>query len=282
MLDMYYMNEQPLPLDDEYLQRVLCVRNTDEIRAYTNVLRDFFERTENGYIHSRCDRDLARLYDKSDKARASVEARWAKVRAKQNNDLHTDVSGTYNERNTNAILPNNLITHRPITKPKVKTTVELASQTQPSEEKKSDDVEKPVSKNQQLANEIFEHWKTVMNHPRSVLGDKTSKLISARLKEGFTVDMMKQAIDGCSKTPHNMGQNDRNTRYDSLDLILRDSGNVNRFIANAENPPVFSNKLTGAGNQTALAAMKWLESDSNDFDSHENLTEKEVFESKDV
>lgn len=160
-----------------------------------------------------------------------------------------------------------------------KNTVEFATQTQPVEEKKDVPVVKTKTASSEVE-EVFKHWQTVMNHPKAILSEKTTKLITARLKDGFTIGLLREAIDGCSKTPHNMGVNDRNTRYDSLELILRDGENVNRFIANNAKPPMHSNKLSAAGNQTAINAMRWLEGGGNDFDQPQNLTEKEVFESK--
>ena len=50
------------------------------------------------------------------------------------------------------------------------------------------------------------------------------------------LDLM-AAVDGCAKTPHNMGQNDRGERYDDLELICRDAAHVDRFRANATDPP---------------------------------------------
>jgi len=45
------------------------------------------------------------------------------------------------------------------------------------------------------------------------------------------------AIDGCHKTPHNLGDNDRNQKFLGLELIMRSSDQVIRFLENAKNPP---------------------------------------------
>ncbi len=70
-----------------------------------------------------------------------------------------------------------------------------------------------------------------MNSPRSVLDDKRRRLIAKALKTYSPADVCK-AIRGCSKTPHNMGQNERNTVYNGLDLILRDADHIERFMRN--------------------------------------------------
>lgn len=81
---------------------------------------------------------------------------------------------------------------------------------------------------------VFEYWQEVMGHPKAKLDDKRKRRVSARLKDGYTVDELKQATDGCKKSPHNMGENDTGTVYDDLELICRDAAHVDRFIAMAE------------------------------------------------
>lgn len=92
-----------------------------------------------------------------------------------------------------------------------------------------------MSANANDALEIFTHWKSVMKKSNnSLLNTKRTKAITARLKEGYTVDQIKLAITGCSMTPHNMGQNDNCKKYDDLELICRDGSNVERFAGNAQ------------------------------------------------
>ena len=107
----------------------------------------------------------------------------------------------------------------------------------PISERHQDDVpEEETEKRQRRGKEeidtVFEFWKTTMNHPRSVMDDKRKKFITAALKN-YSVDDLKISITGCSKTPHNIGQNDNNQRYDGLHIILKDSDNIERFIGNA-------------------------------------------------
>lgn len=95
--------------------------------------------------------------------------------------------------------------------------------------------------------EIFEFWKVTLNHPRSNLDDKRKALIRKHLKAGYSVKDLKSAVQGCANTAHNMGDNDRGQRYDSIELILRDSGQVDRFMGNDALQPVSrsdANKVT--------------------------------------
>ena len=55
LLDWYYMSEQPLPLDiDQVVRRI----RLDE-DVVVPVLREFFERTDAGYINVRAHKDIA-------------------------------------------------------------------------------------------------------------------------------------------------------------------------------------------------------------------------------
>lgn len=83
---------------------------------------------------------------------------------------------------------------------------------------------------------IFAYWQKVMASPRSVLDDKRRKAIRAALKWGYTPRQLCVAIRGCSKTPHNMGKNDRGQKFNGLELILRSADQVDRFIANDSTP----------------------------------------------
>jgi uncharacterized protein YdaU (DUF1376 family) len=55
LLDWYYMSEQPLPLDiDQVVRRI---RLDEDVVA--PVLKEFFERTDAGYINARAHKDIA-------------------------------------------------------------------------------------------------------------------------------------------------------------------------------------------------------------------------------
>lgn len=78
--------------------------------------------------------------------------------------------------------------------------------------------------------EVFSYWQMKMNHPQAKLDAKRGKAISARLKDGYTVGEICEAVDGCLLSPHHMGQNDTRTVYDDIELICRDGTKVDRFI----------------------------------------------------
>jgi len=103
--------------------------------------------------------------------------------------------------------------------------------------------------------EIFDHWREVMDHPKAQLDKKRRAAIRNALAWGYSLDVLKQAISGCAKTPHNMGFNERNQRYDGLELILRSADQIDRFVRNCHHPPALRNKQQQleAGNTRVLS-----------------------------
>lgn len=89
---------------------------------------------------------------------------------------------------------------------------------------------------------VVAHYKTF--HPQARPGDKECRLIAARLTDGFDVEALELAIDGCHRSPHNCGENERGRKYQSLELIMRDSTHVLRFLETpqAGDEPVLSEK----------------------------------------
>ncbi len=81
---------------------------------------------------------------------------------------------------------------------------------------------------------VFDCWREVMGHPSSVLDAKRIARIRARLREGFTVDQLCQAIRNAKLDGFLMGQNERQRVYDGLETLLRDAAQVERLIALSE------------------------------------------------
>ena len=78
-----------------------------------------------------------------------------------------------------------------------------------------------------------------MKHPGAKLTDERRRKITNVLRHYPLASLMK-AVEGCAVTPHNMGENDRGERYDDICLIIRDSGHIERFMHNADNPPALA------------------------------------------
>jgi len=96
LIDQYYLNEKPLTLDIEDLCYELLIRGDDEKKAIVFVLEKFFDKTEIGYVHKRCDAVIQKYKAKSNQSRNAVNTRWAKEKGKD-----TDVIRESYDRNTN-------------------------------------------------------------------------------------------------------------------------------------------------------------------------------------
>lgn len=86
----------------------------------------------------------------------------------------------------------------------------------------------------QQAREVFEHWQTVLGHPRAKLDAKRRSRIQARLREGFSVAELKLAIDGVRLSAWHMGDNPDGRTYDGIETILREAAQVEKFRDLAE------------------------------------------------
>lgn len=107
-----------------------------------------------------------------------------------------------------------------------------SSPEQPSSEKPMVGVGVGVVAYKDEIEDVFAHWQTALDHPRSKLGPKVAAYIRARLKQGYSVEDCKLAIDGCAASDWHMGQNPNHRRYDSLELIMRED-KIDGFISMA-------------------------------------------------
>ena len=97
LLDWYYLHETPIPLDEAEVSRQIRMRS--HIESIAIVLQEYFERTDDGWIHNRANKEIAKAGDKSEKASASAKARW--------NKRDANVLPTQSESNaTHNTLPN--------------------------------------------------------------------------------------------------------------------------------------------------------------------------------
>jgi len=76
MLDWCYLHEKPLPLDVDEVSRVVRMRTHSESIAI--VLRDYFEKRDEGWINLRVVQEILKVGVKSEKASESAKARWSK------------------------------------------------------------------------------------------------------------------------------------------------------------------------------------------------------------
>ena len=87
------------------------------------------------------------------------------------------------------------------------------------------------SKHSSNVKEVYTYWQKIMDKQRSKLDNNRRGLIERALKN-YSVDDLKQAIDGCAASPFHMGQNRDKKKYNGLELILRNSEKIEGFRDN--------------------------------------------------
>lgn len=114
LLMLYYSTERPILRS--YFDRITRGYTEDERKAFDYVVSQYFEEQDDGFHNARCDEEIAKAAEKSEKARKSIQARWnkaAKGHASSVSDTwrkpdeSTDAIRTNNERNTDVLLTNN-------------------------------------------------------------------------------------------------------------------------------------------------------------------------------
>ncbi|TFZ00961.1 DUF1376 domain-containing protein [Ramlibacter henchirensis] len=76
LLDAYYMTEQPIPRAFKDACRVARATSKRERDAVCIVLGRFFHETSQGWLHTRCESEIAHYKEKRVKAQRSAFARW--------------------------------------------------------------------------------------------------------------------------------------------------------------------------------------------------------------
>lgn len=77
---------------------------------------------------------------------------------------------------------------------------------------------------------VFDYWREKTGHTNARLCDKRRRLIAARLREGYSVDDLRQAVDGNQASAFHQGQNEHGRVFDAIELIFRSAEKVDGFI----------------------------------------------------
>jgi uncharacterized protein YdaU (DUF1376 family) len=105
MKDLYYSREEPLPNDIDEIARLIRMRT--QYDSIATVLRDCFTLHDDKYRCQEIDDAISKYQSKSDKARASANARWKKKPNKtKTKPGNAEAMRTHSEGNAN---------HKPIT-----------------------------------------------------------------------------------------------------------------------------------------------------------------------
>lgn len=98
----------------------------------------------------------------------------------------------------------------------------------PSEAYTEAEAIKPTSSSSTVLS-VFEHWKTVHQHPKAVLDPKRRRLIEQQLKQ-YTASQLCEAIDGYKLSDFHQGKNERRQVYDAIELMLRGAKQIEQGI----------------------------------------------------
>lgn len=83
---------------------------------------------------------------------------------------------------------------------------------------------------------VFVHWQSVHDYKTAKLDPKRRKLIREALKL-YGEDDLCRSLSGYKNSPHHMGQNDRNTVYNSIELLLKDAKRIDAGLRFFDSPP---------------------------------------------
>lgn len=101
LIFQYYETEAALTLDVSALCRKIVARTEEEKAAVIAVLDEFFSETADGWVHDRCEKELAAYRAKAGKASCAGKASAAaRAERRKSNSDSTDVQHAFNGRST--------------------------------------------------------------------------------------------------------------------------------------------------------------------------------------
>ena len=78
LLDVYYTHEQPLPIDERKVFRLVMATTDEQREAVRVVLDEFFVKTSTGWVNRRADIEIEAMRELSAKQREKANKRWKK------------------------------------------------------------------------------------------------------------------------------------------------------------------------------------------------------------
>ena len=95
LIDLYYLHEKPLPAEKRQVYRLARAASTAERGAVDTILDEYFTLSAEGWTHRRCDAEVAKSREKSEKARTSAASRWQ-------SKTHSDGNANASDKDANA------------------------------------------------------------------------------------------------------------------------------------------------------------------------------------
>ena len=90
LIQVYYLTEKPIPLDEPH--RTIGAKTPEEQEAVSQILKEFFQQTPNGWTSKRCEKELLAVKLKSEKASKSAKTRWGMRTHSEGNAIQYPIS----------------------------------------------------------------------------------------------------------------------------------------------------------------------------------------------
>jgi hypothetical protein len=249
--DEHIRNDDTLPMSSDTLDAFVGIEG-----FFDMVPRDWVTELDNGTVKlpGYCEKNGLIAKEKRATDNKSRQAAWRARQAKNNassNGVHNKIV-TRNEPVTKCVDSDSDSDQDSKTKNK-------KVPTEPVEHERSTSVTKPpASKASDVPDavaKVFDHWRTVHHHGRAALDEKRRKLIRNALKHYSEADLC-QSISGYLNSPHHMGRNDRATMYTDIELLLRDSGQIDAGLKFYAEPPRTDLSAKTRANVAAISDWK--------------------------
>tara|TARA_R110000764_G_scaffold176955_2_gene263159 strand:- start:1117 stop:1923 length:807 start_codon:yes stop_codon:yes gene_type:complete len=209
LLDIYYDTEKPLNSNVKQLARIAGM--SEYIDEITNVLADFFTETEEGFTQKKAACEIDSYQSKAVVARVNGKL-GGRPKKTQPEPKETQPVNSANPDET-ALKPN----YKPLTiNQEPLTTNQELSVKDKALSPKVDVI---------LVNDIFNYWSQVMcKGSRTSLTTLRKTKISARLKDGYPVHEIKQAIDNVAKDSFLVAGG-----HTDIEMICRSDTNLEKY-----------------------------------------------------
>ena len=201
LIDWYYLDEKPIPKKTQVVMRRLNLAFDEHENSLKNILDDFFIEKDDGFYLERIEKDIVK-YQNQIKKNQENGKKGGRPKKNDQQESEKNPSGfdavSYENPNESEKNPN----QEPIT-----------------------NNQEPIKKNNYAneVSEIFDFWKMTFskNNSTKLSKERKAKVIE-RLKDGYTIEQIKQAIKNCSMNSYNIENG-----YTDLELICR---NVQKFV----------------------------------------------------
>ena len=239
LLDEYYSNESPLPIENDTCFRLVRAIKASERRAVLKILSLYFTKTPSGYIQGRADHQILEYKGKSEQASQAARTRWdakepvTDMRTDMRTDMQAESCGSDAIPDTNSQIPNTT-NHKP--------------QKAPPISPKGDGTP---------AHRIFTCWNShdaLIHHQN--LNPRFQKPINARLKDGYSEADLCKAIGEYARLCQ-IGQAPGHNKWTLAELMSRGQGDWLDKILNG------NGAITGARSSTSKSQTAMEETQKN-------------------